>query len=199
MVTPIARPITGTSKCFEIKTVNTITTRLNTTGAIAGTPKFPKEFNMPIQSEVIRMNQRYGSIILNNIIVSPYLYENSTNPGAMILIITGAKKIPASIMSIPIKDKKQKKEKAIATAFERPSFSRVSEKTGTNEMLNIPSENSFLTRSNGLKAIKNASLWEDMPKYMAMSASLITPRMRLLKVKMLITTVFLNIFLTSFP
>lgn len=130
--------------------------------------------------------------------VSPYLYENSTNPGAMTFMITGAKKIPVSTKRIPIRDKKQKKEKAIATAIERPCFSRVSEKTGTNEMLKIPSENNFLKRSNGLNARKKASLWEDTPKYMAMNASLITPRTRLLKVKMLITAVFLNIFLTLF-
>jgi len=168
-------------------------------GAIAGIPKLPKEFNTPMQSEVMRMNQKYGSMILNNIIVRLYWYENSTNPGAMIFMIAGAKKIPAMTMRTPIRDRKQKKEKAIATAFDRPSFSRISKKTGTNEILKIPSENNFLTRSNGRKAIKKASLWEDIPKYMAINASLMTPRTRLLKVKMLITAVFLNIFLTTFP
>jgi len=102
-------------------------------------------------------------------------------------------------MKIPARERKQKKEKTIATAIDCPSFSRVLEKTGTNEILKIPSENNFLTRSNGLKAIKNASVWEDVPKYMAMSASLITPRTRLLRVRMLINAVFFNIFFTTFP
>jgi len=127
------------------------------------------------------------------------VYESWTNPGAINFIITGAKKIPASTMKIPIKDKKLKKENTSATAFECPSFSRVLEKTGTNEILKIPSENSLRTISTGRKAIKNASLWEDVPKYMAMRASLTTPSIRLPKVRMLINAVFFRIFITTFP
>jgi len=114
-------------------------------------------------------------------------------------MIKGAKTIPVITIRIPARDKKQKKEKANETAFDLPSFSSVSENTGTNETLNIPSEKSFRARSKGRKAIKKASLWDVVPKYMAMTASLIIPRTRLLKVKRVNKTAFFNILTTSFP
>jgi len=104
------------------------------------------------------------SYILNKIVVNCNLYENPTNPGAIILIIKGAKKIPKSIIRVPASVRKQKKENKREAAFAFPSFTRVFEKTGINEIFKIPSENSLRARSKGLKAIKNASLWEDTPK-----------------------------------
>lgn len=156
--------MTGVSKQVVIMIVNKITTRLKTTGATAGIPKFPNEFNTPIQSELIKISHRYGSIILNKIVVNCNLYEYSINPGAIILIITGAKKIPKSIIKVPASVRKQKKEKKRGAALALPSFTRIFEKMGINEIFKIPSENNLRARSKGLKAIKNASLWEDTPK-----------------------------------
>lgn len=57
-------------------------------------------------------------------------------------------------------------------------------------MLRMPSENIFLSRSKGLNATKKASLWAEVPKIMAISASLNTPRIRLAKVKTLTDAAF---------
>jgi hypothetical protein len=120
------------------------------------------------------------------------------NPGAMIFINRGAKKIPDKTINIPAIEKKKKNENTIAAALGRPSFSRVSEKTGIKEMLKIPSEKSFREKSKGRNAIKKASLCEDAPKQRAMRESLTTPRIRLPKVNRLIKAVFFSILLISF-
>jgi hypothetical protein len=114
-------------------------------------------------------------------------------------MITGEKIIPMTTINTPAVENNKNREKNTAESLECPSFSRALEKEGTKAMLNMPSEKSFLARSKGLKAMKKASLWEDVPKTMAISASLTTPSTRLAKVKPVMIAVFLSIFLTSFP
>ncbi len=127
------------------------------------------------------------------------LYEAKTNPEAIILRASGAKKSPNNIMRVPAKVRKQKRENRREAALDFPSFTRIFEKTGINEIFKMPSENIFRIRSKGLKAIKNASLWEETPKKRAIRASLIRPNTRLTRVRELTTAVFFKVFITSFP
>jgi len=151
-----------------------------------------------MQIELIKIIHRYGSIILNKTVVNCNLYGNSIKPGAIILTIRGADTMLKSTIIVPAKVRKQKKEKKRETAFALPSFTRVFVKTGINEIFKIPSEKSLRTRSKGLKAIKKASLWEETPKQIAISTSLIRPSSRLINVKKLISAVVFNAFIISF-
>jgi len=102
-------------------------------------------------------------------------------------------------MRVPAKVKKQNRENRREAALDFPSFTRIFEKTGINEIFKMPSENIFRIKSNGLKAIKNASLWEETPKKRAISASLVRPSTRLMRVRELTNAVFFKVFITSFP
>ncbi len=104
-------------------------------------------------------------------------------------------KIVTTIVKIEIKIKA---EFTILKALFSPSFLRYFKKTGTNELLNIPSENIFLKKSGIRKHKKKISLDISAPNLWAINISLKTPSMRLSNAEKLIKKVFFTIFFMVF-
>ena len=102
--------------------------------------------------------------------------------------------IPVTVTKMVKTEIRIKTAFAISKALFFPSFDRYFEKTGINELLNIPSENIFLKKSGILKHKKNMSLDIFAPNIVAINTSLKTPSMRLNNAAKLTKKVFFIIF-----
>ena len=114
-----------------------------------------------------------------SVMVRGILPAAPANPGAMIFTTQGAIMTPQMETAASIIDITQKTDLASPKASSFPSFAIYSVNTGTNALLMTPSPKSFLSRLGILKAAMNTSEFCPAPKYQAMTASRINPRMRL--------------------
>ena len=100
-------------------------------------------------------------------------------PGAISLTISGDSRTPATATKISNAVSVLTADRANLNASFLPEFVRYSLKTGTNVMLKEPSANNLLKRLGILKATKKASALRPAPKTLAITISLINPKIRL--------------------
>ena len=117
-------------------------------------------------------------ILVKKMVIDIFSGE-SAKPGAMIWIISGDNKIPATATTTRSTERSLTADLAISKASSFPWFVSTSVKTGINATLKDPSAKSLLKRFGILKATKNASELSPAPKNPAMTTSLRKPKIRL--------------------
>src|SRR5699024_515065 len=156
---------------------------LSSTGVNAGTENRPQVLRMPPANAVSEMNNRYGNVSRSMATAKSNWSRDSANPGANTYTSTGAANTPTTVMASKIKPSVPATTSTSSCTSAVDSFSRVADKTGTNDCANAPSANSRRMKLGILNATRNASICGPAPNSTANSTSRANPNTRDVRVK----------------